>query len=90
MDLLTVKRVAGIAHIDLTEEELKLFENDLSEIFDLLKAVNNTPVEDPPCFDPADAYGALREDVPVVYGNADEMLKSMSMYNGFVRGPKIV
>ena len=89
MDLLTVKRVAGIAHIDLTTEELKKFEDDLSESFDLLNILNDAPECDSLCFDPVGLQDALRDDVPIVYKGAEEMLNGMNTYNGFVRGPKI-
>ena len=90
MDQMTVKRVAGIAHIDLTDEELKSFEDELGDIFNLLKILDDAPKCDSLCFDPVGVYDVLREDVPVLYGGADGILDDMNTYNGLVRGPKIV
>ena len=84
-----MKRVAGIAHIDLTDDELKAFEEDLSDVFDLLMILDDAPECDSLCFDPVGLYDVLRDDVPVLYENAEELLKDMSLYNGLVRGPKI-
>lgn len=89
MDRMTVKRVAGIAHIDLTEEELGRFEEDIGAVLDLLKVLDDAPGCDSLCFDPVGVCGALREDVPVLYEDAEGILDGMSTYNGLVRGPKI-
>jgi aspartyl-tRNA(Asn)/glutamyl-tRNA(Gln) amidotransferase subunit C len=90
MDTETVKRVGKIAHIDLTDEELKRFGSEIEKIFGLLNSLNNAPECDDLCFDPVGVHDILRDDVPVVCNDAEEILKGMSTYNGLVRGPKIV
>ena len=90
MDPTTVKRVAGVAHIELTDEEIKRFGEELNDAFTLLDRLNDAPKCDALCFDPVGLQDALRDDVPVVYEGAAELLKGMNTYNGFVRGPKIV
>ncbi|MDR0791496.1 MAG: Asp-tRNA(Asn)/Glu-tRNA(Gln) amidotransferase GatCAB subunit C [Methanomassiliicoccaceae archaeon] len=90
MDRGTIKRVAGVARIELTDDELKGFEEETERIFGLLNTLNDAPACDSFCFDPVDAYDSLREDIPMINDNVAEMLKSMSTYDGFVRGPKIL
>jgi len=90
MDQGTVKRVAGIAHIELTDDELRRFEDELKIIFGLLNNIDDAPSCDSLCFDPIDVHDSLRDDVPVVYDGIEELLKDMSTYDGLVRGPKIV
>ena len=90
MDRDTVKRVAGIAHMNLSDEELKKIEERLCAEFNALNILSEAPECDSLCFDPVDLCDSLREDVPVVYENTDELLKGMGTYDGLVRGPKIV
>ena len=90
MDLETIKRVAGAARIDLNDEELRMFKEEIDGIMEHLNSLNEAPENDSFCFEPIGVFDALREDVPIVDGNVEEMLKSMSTYDGFVRGPKIV
>jgi aspartyl-tRNA(Asn)/glutamyl-tRNA(Gln) amidotransferase subunit C len=89
MDPGTIKRVAGIARIELTDDEIKGFKDEAEKIFDLLNSLSDAPACDSFCFDPVGAFDALREDVPAIDDNIAEMLKSMGTYDGFVRGPKI-
>ena len=90
MDQGTVKRVAGIAHMNLTDEELKKIEGTLCAAFNALNIIGEAPECDSLCFDPVDVCDSLRDDVPVIYENTDELLKGMGTYDGLVRGPKIV
>jgi len=90
MDIETIKRIAGIARIGLTDEELKKFKEEIDGIFNILNGLNEAPNNDSFCFDPAGASDVLREDVPIVDGTVEEMLAGMNTYDGFVRGPKIV
>ncbi|MCL1905276.1 MAG: Asp-tRNA(Asn)/Glu-tRNA(Gln) amidotransferase subunit GatC [Methanomassiliicoccaceae archaeon] len=90
MDKDTVERVAGIAHIELSEEELERFTEELEKLFGLVNTLNDAPACDSLCFDPVGVHDVLREDVPVVYEDIENLLKDMSTYDGYVRGPKIV
>jgi Asp-tRNA(Asn)/Glu-tRNA(Gln) amidotransferase C subunit len=89
MDLVTVKRTAGIAHIDLTDDEAKTFEEELGGIFRLLDDMDDAPENNSLCFDAVGVRDILRDDVPVKYDNTEELLGGMNLYNGSVRGPKI-
>jgi aspartyl/glutamyl-tRNA(Asn/Gln) amidotransferase C subunit len=90
MDKETVKRAADVARIRLDEEDLISITEDINGLSDILNALNEAPECDEFCFNPVDVFDALRDDVPIVDGNVEEMLKSMSVYEGYVRGPKIV
>ena len=89
MDRETIVRMAGIARIDLTADDTELFRKETDLLFDMLKVLDEVPGCDSFCFDPVGVSDALREDIPIVDDNVEEMLKSMDTYDGFVRGPKI-
>ena len=89
MDIDTIKRIAGVARIGLTDEELRKFKEEIDGFLNILNALNDAPKNDSFCFDPSGVSDVLREDVPIVDDTADEMLGSMNTYDGFVRGPKV-
>jgi len=90
MDKDMVERVAGIAHIELSDDDLERFTEELERIFGLLDTMNEAPACDSLCFDPVGVYDVLRDDVPVAYEDVEGLLKDMRVYDGLVRGPKIV
>ena len=89
MDIDTIRRIAGVARIGLTDEELRIFKEEINGVLNILNVLNNAPKNDSFCFDPSGVSDILREDVPIVDDTADEMLGSMNTYDGFVRGPKV-
>ena len=90
MDEETLKRTADAARIALTDDELKEFKKDIDELFAVLNSIDDAPECGSLCFDPTGASDLLRDDVPVINDRIDDMLRQMGMYEGFVRGPKIV
>jgi aspartyl-tRNA(Asn)/glutamyl-tRNA(Gln) amidotransferase subunit C len=90
MDEETVKHVADVARIRLEGNESKVIKDETDLLFELLNTLKDAPECDSFCFCPVDMNDALRDDVPIVDDNVEEMLKSMSTYDGYVRGPKIV
>ena len=86
----TIKRVADVSRIGLTDDELKMFSAEAVRLFNILDTINNAPECDSFCFDPVGVSDALRDDVPIVDDNVEAMLKDMSTHDGYVRGPKIV
>jgi aspartyl/glutamyl-tRNA(Asn/Gln) amidotransferase C subunit len=90
MDPETVKRVAVIARMSLTDDETKRFSEEICGLFAIVNVMNDAPESDSFCFDPIGVADVLRDDVPIADENAEEMLKGMSTHDGYVRGPKIV
>lgn len=89
MDREIVERVARIAHLDLTEEELARYEKDLTEILDYFQMLDEIPGEDALGFNPIIVADAFREDEPKIEIDTDELLKGMQTYDDYVRGPKL-
>lgn len=89
MDREIVERVARIAHLDLTEEELARYEKDLTEILDYFQMLDEIPGEDTLGFNPIIVADAFREDEPVTEIDPDDLLKGMQTYDDYVRGPKL-
>ena len=80
MDREIVERVARIAHLDLTEEELEKYGGDLSEILEYFQMLDEIPGDDAVGFNPITVADVLREDVPSVEIDPDELLKDMRTY----------
>ncbi|MGN1044841.1 MAG: aspartyl/glutamyl-tRNA amidotransferase subunit C [Candidatus Methanomethylophilaceae archaeon] len=89
MDREIVERVARIAHLDLTEEELEKYGGDLSEILEYFQMLDEIPGDDAVGFNPIEVADVLREDVPSVEIDPDELLRDMRTYERYVRGPRL-
>lgn len=90
MDNETLKRAADFARIRIDDDELTAFRKEIDGLFDILNTMNDAPACDDFCFIPIGISDALRDDIPIDDGSADELLRCMSTYDGYVRGPKIV
>ena len=89
MDKEIVERVARIAHLDLTEEELERYGEDLSEILEYFQMLDEIPGEDTLGFNPIIVADVLRDDEPRTEIEPEEILKGMRTYEGYVRGPRL-
>ncbi len=87
----TVEHVAKLARLALTEDEKKLYAEQLSKIidyFDELKAVNTEGVE--PMAHALNIVNVLREDVVKTPPGRDLLLKNApDQENGYFKVPKI-
>ncbi|MBX9879220.1 MAG: Asp-tRNA(Asn)/Glu-tRNA(Gln) amidotransferase subunit GatC [Candidatus Obscuribacterales bacterium] len=87
----TVEHVAKLARLALTEDEKKLYAEQLSKIidyFDELKAVNTDGVE--PMAHALNIVNVLREDVVKTPPGRDLLLKNApDQENGYFKVPKI-
>lgn len=87
----TVEHVAKLARLALTEDEKKLYLEQLSKIidyFDELKAVNTEGVE--PMAHALNIVNVLREDVVKTPPGRDLLLKNApDQENGYFKVPKI-
>jgi aspartyl-tRNA(Asn)/glutamyl-tRNA(Gln) amidotransferase subunit C len=89
MDEKTVKDVAKFAHIDLTDEELKRYCKDLGDILGYFELLNEAPGCDERGVNPIKVEDIVREDVPEVKFDADDLLRDMDTYERYVRGPRL-
>ena len=90
MDKEMIKHTADVARIRLDDNEAERFKQEIDKLLVILDLMNNAPACNDFLFDPVNVSDALRDDVPIIDSSAEEMLRSMSMYDGYVRGPKIV
>ncbi len=89
MDREIVERVARIAHLDLTEEELNKYSVDLGEILEYFEMLDEAPGMENIGFNPVEIADAFREDEPNMEIPAEECTKGMKTYDGYIRGPRL-
>lgn len=90
MDKEIVKRVAKTAHLQLTDEELETYSKDLGEILDYFEVLDNAPDFDGSGVTPVEVADVLREDVPESKFDSGELLRDMKVYDGYIRGPRLL
>ncbi|MBI1973749.1 Asp-tRNA(Asn)/Glu-tRNA(Gln) amidotransferase subunit GatC [Candidatus Micrarchaeota archaeon] len=87
-----VERVARIARLSLTAEEVKRFTKDLSsvlEAFDSIGEAKTDGVE--PAFQPFDIKDVVREDAPAgCLSQQEALINAEQKEGGFIKGPKAV
>jgi aspartyl-tRNA(Asn)/glutamyl-tRNA(Gln) amidotransferase subunit C len=92
MDRKTVKKVAEIARLNLTEGELGRFSLDMISIldaFEVLQKVDTKKVK--PTFQPVDMKNVTREDVVEPSLPQEEALaNTKNKEEGHFKGPKVV
>ncbi len=89
MDREIVDRVAKIAHLELTQEELEKYSKDLGEILEYFEMLDEAPEADNVGFNPVEIADALRDDIPETEVSPDECTKDMKTYDGYIRGPRL-
>ena len=85
MDRDIVERVAKVARMNLTVEELDEFKDDLEDILEYFDILDTAPVHDTEM----KITGVMRDDVPKQDIDPKELTKDMKTYEGYVRGPKL-
>ncbi len=92
IDKQTVEHVAKLARVNLTEEEIRKFSKEFSDILDLfssLKDVDTKGVE--PSFHPIKLKNVLREDKPEkCLTQEDALVNAEQKDDGFFKGPRSV
>ncbi len=89
MDREIVEKVARIAHLNLTEEELNKYSVDLGEILEYFEMLDEAPGIENIGFNPVEIADAFREDEPIMEIPAEECTKDMKTYDGYIRGPRL-
>lgn len=87
MDRETVVRVAKVARLVLTEEELESFHADLEKVLDYLSVLDEAPDSESFNFNPIPVEDVLRDDVPVQEHDPAALLRDMRTYQDYIRGP---
>ena len=87
-----VRRIAELAHIDISQEQAVQMQGELNDIFKMIEriqAVDTEGVE--PMMHPHDGVQRLRED-RVVFGNdrAENMKNAPEEYEGLFLVPRVV
>ncbi|MEM7815042.1 MAG: Asp-tRNA(Asn)/Glu-tRNA(Gln) amidotransferase subunit GatC [Candidatus Aenigmatarchaeota archaeon] len=92
ISLETVKRVAEIARLDLSEAELKRAQADLNEIlsaFKIIDEVDTKGVE--PSFHPQPVENVVREDkIESPLGQEKSLAQTKHKHEGYFKGPRVV
>jgi len=89
MDRETVARVARVARLVLTEEELGSFHEDLEKLLDYLSILDEAPENESFNFNPIPVEDILREDEPFMEYESTRLLRDMRTYQDYVRGPRL-
>lgn len=89
MDRETVTKVARIAHLELTEEEIELYRSDLEDILEYFQMLDGAPCSDALQINPVEIADVLRGDEPRLDIPTDELLADIDTYDGYVRGPRV-
>jgi aspartyl-tRNA(Asn)/glutamyl-tRNA(Gln) amidotransferase subunit C len=89
MDIEKVKRVAKVARLELTDEELKKFAQDLEDILNNFSVLDEAPGLTEYDFNPVPVNDVLREDHVGQEFDPALLRAMMDTYEEYVRGPKL-
>ncbi len=87
----TVKRVARIARLNLSEKETEKFSKDLESILESFRDLERVPTKGiKPAFQPIETKNVLRKDVIEPSLTQDQALSNTKNKDkGFFKGPKV-
>lgn len=89
MDKETVRKVAMLARLELSEDEIEAFTHDLGEILGHLEMLDELRDLEGYAFNPVEVADVLRDDVPHQEIAPEELLRDMDTYEDYVRGPRL-
>ena len=89
MDLEVVRKVARIARLELSEEELEEFSRDLEEILEYLSVLDEAPSSEEYGFNPVLIEDIMREDEPGLDIDPSLLRDLLDTYQDWVRGPRL-
>ena len=92
VDERTVKRVAGLARLELTDKEEKAFARDLREVLSAFRTLQRIPTRGvKPTFQPVEVRDVLREDVVEPSIPRKRLLGNLkNKEGGYIKGPRVV
>ncbi len=91
IDAETVRHVAKIARLDLTDSEIRKFSHDLNDILAAFAILDKIKTNNKPSFQPLEIKDVLREDAEEKCLTQEEALANTKhKENGFFKGPRVV
>lgn len=92
IDEARVRHIAKLARLKLSDDEVRLFSDQLGQILDYVKQLESVDVSGiEPLAHPIDAANVLREDEPRASFDAERALQNAPQREGeFFRVPKVV
>lgn len=89
MDRETIARVAKVARLDLTEEEMERYAKDLDDILNSFSVLDEAPTSESYSFNPIAVVDVFREDEPAQDLDPQMLRVQMGTYEDYVRGPRL-
>jgi len=89
LDVRTVKKVARIARLRLTEEEIAQYAEDMDDVLNYFAILDEAPDLGRHDFNPVPVSDVLREDEPSLDISPEELRAMMDTYQEMVRGPRL-
>ncbi len=89
MDSETVRRVALLARIELSEEEIASYSEDLRDILEHFSLLDELEGLEDYGFNPVEVADVLRDDEPRQDIPAELLMRDMDTYQDYVRGPRL-
>jgi len=92
IDNKTVKHIAALVRLGISEEEAEKFSGQFSSIIDYFNMLNEVETENvPPASDIANAENVLREDVVLPSMSHEEFIKNApNSERGYVKVPTVL
>lgn len=92
IDEQTVKKVSGLARLNLTDDETKKFTKQLQNVLDAFKSLNEVDTEKvEPAFHPLEIKNIFREDnLEPSLTNEEALANTMHKEGKHFKGPRIV
>ena len=87
-----IRKVAKIARLELTDEEVKRFMPQFKEILDAFAVLRKADVSGlKPCFHPVEIPGRTRKDIPGACLSQSQALSlAHHRQDGYFKGPKAI
>ncbi|RLF15355.1 MAG: Asp-tRNA(Asn)/Glu-tRNA(Gln) amidotransferase GatCAB subunit C [Thermoprotei archaeon] len=88
----TIKHLAWLARLKLSEDEIKEYVGQLSKILDYFKILDEAPTENvEPLFHVLDLVNVMRDDEPGETLSVDEALSNAPLKEGnYIEAPRMV
>lgn len=91
VDIELLRRVAAVARLNLTDDELHQFQTEFKDVLDAFSKIDAIDTEGiPPSFQPVEISNSLREDIIKPSLTQEEALRnSEHKSDGYFKGPKV-